>query len=490
MELPDEVLMEVIGYLDLEYKLSVSTGRSTARPAHATLIQTCKRLQRMVTPLLYRDLYFERQDTEKTPASDVRIGLWFRRFFDRFGAFMRTISKKPEFVDYIRSVSYKFFAVDSGSLRVFLEYLARSKNLEHLNIFASPGTLFASLDGVFRDAKDYQPFRGLKSFSAMSESSSQLPASIFFNMVDLPSMQSIKCRIRMPDELEIHAFRLNSMPDADDLPPLQNLMITDSDFTPTLLDLVTSRRSIVNLFVPHLDSQAGRFLFGASAIDAQLACSPASLLPRLLPIRDSLQSLALSNHKIRWEEHDGSCLDLSSFPRLRVIKISDRLLLPYSRSNHAASNREDSIVHLLPPNLEELCICFDSVRGPFCSVQQLEAIAESPLGYDANHFWSNAALSRMSMLDSLAWILQILEVRQNNFPLLQSIKLLECYERHGAMKHWVLYDDVSGLYEDLLRDEHVDTCILIYGPPEPTAASRLARLPMAVRASLLAHSPV
>lgn len=487
LELPDEILISIIKYLDLAFKSPATNGKSTARPSHAAFSRTCKRLQQVVTPILYREVYFERQDTEKTPASDVRIGLWFRRFFDRFGCFVRTISKRPELVEHIRSVSYKFFAVDSASLPSFLEYLARSKNLEELNLIATPGNLFANLDSILRTATDYQPFSCLRSFSVISNSST-LPATVFFSIIDLRSMRSVKCRICMPDEQEIYTYRTYTKPETHDLPPLQDLMITDSDFTPTLLDLVTVRRGVAKLFIPHLEDSGQRYLMDNTIDGPRIPCSPASLQPQLLPLRHILQSLAISNHKIRFEEHDGTVLDLSSFLHLRIVKLSDRLLLPHEGSMKAP-RRGDSVLHCLPPTLEELCVCFDSGRGPFSSVQQLELIAESPPDNLTTCFWSSAMFSEDSIRSCLSWMLELLP-RTSDFPQLRSLTALECYERNGTMKDWVQFDDVPKLYPNLFESEHIRTAVLIYGPPEPVTKSRVSRLPLAVRASLLSQPPI
>lgn len=474
LRLPDEMLMIVFSYLDQPSDSESARGwiRGDTRPVLCALALTCKRLSRIASEFMLREVKL---------ATGHVSSLYSNYTMDRLSKFIRTCNENVHIVNRIRSLQMQcdFSATpDWGATPgdkvpdEVLQVVSESSTLESLSILL-PGATFLSWLPSLTDGSTR--FTHLQSLY-LDCGSIPIHPSTFASMCLLPSLKHIETK--SPVRISILRFNMDPQVPAPiahkckssvetikmtDLVSESSGLCSIASSMPMLRTLCTSMAGPGLRFDDHEathhkgfpNTQGGQF-------------SPHLQQILLRPLLKTLHSLSIISSRVLVKSHDGTFLDLAAFKKLEHLKISIHHLCWTSLQNARRLAQADpppckphrDFLQLLPPNLVTLEIHYDSDQGIFYdphhvyTAYYIEGDPEhtymprntpkkSVLGLMYQELWTK----RISQLDGkdgvrdrLDWLVTLREAKHVKFPRLKNVCVRETYARDWTWKDFDLVE--------------------------------------------------
>lgn len=489
--LPDELLINIISYLDLpsEYGSKQGWSKGDVRPTLCALAVTCRRLSAVARECMLRDVKLATGWTSSFgPVYTTK----------RLRNFSRMCYENPESINYIKSLEMQadFSATpdwgssdDDKAPDILLQRVSRSSSLSRIRLLLpGPGAL-SWLESLlpFNHGPSFFPHLH---YLELDCGSGPIAPLLLLDLCSLPSLKHFKitsplkqassgpsldnmtllktpCRWRLHglaveviNATDVHAPSIHACKMLERMPKLQELHLSVPG---------------PGVFFADPDESHLRFRWGG--MDGSLEFSPAQHKLWLNPVADTLRSLSMFNPQVFIQAHDGSLLDLSNFRQLEHLKISIHFLCQLGLSDARKIAQPDieprvptkSTCELFPRSLQTLEIHYDSDQGIFYDRHHLylahhaghkdqlthlvtrDIPADKILPMMYNELWTdriNSIEGDNGVLRRLAWLFKLRDVRRKEVPKLTTLTVHETYARTWLWKDFNLAALHPGVFFD------------------------------------------
>lgn len=339
LRLPDEILVRILKCLDpfriedrWEARLNGLT-RGGVRPELCAVALTCKKLARLTTEVLLREVNLA---TGYVSSLDPTYSS------NRLRSFIRTCNENPNFVNQIRSLQMQCdfsatpaWGATSDNLLpdTVLQVVSRLSTLNDLSLVLSAASHIQWLPRLligYSHGIEGSVFSNLQSLFLACEDS-PIPPSVLWQILCLPTLRTIE--IDAPVGMRDGALDLTTM--GLFLPPkglysnVEAIYHCDDMSSSTALqELLPSTPKLNHLSATMsgaglvFDDYNSPHHFHTSSPNAQIEFSPFHQQNLLTPIIQTLKYLSLSSRQALISAHDDTLLDLSTFGKLKFLHVS------------------------------------------------------------------------------------------------------------------------------------------------------------------------
>lgn len=506
LQLPDEVLMMILGFLDSPTREEGERGiiRGPTKPELCAIALSCTKLARMARDLMFRDVRL----------ATGHVSSFFTTFSTaRLRNFIRTCTADQHTINKIRTLQLQAdfgttpdwgITKDDTVADTVLQVVSHSLTMEHLSILLPGARFLRWLPSLSPNTPNATTFTRVQSLY-LNCGASAIPPQVFSAICRLPALKQIETPSPVATTWgSITTATINGVASPNSfLPAVNTTHLTSGVETILSSGMLSSSTELQQLifWMPKLKVLVASLAGNAITFDDHMKprhewnwsdhsrpFSPLFQRGLLLPVAHRLQSLTITNPRVLVQDHDASLLDLSDFKNLEHLQISIHHICPASirdrrklaQSNPKICKPRDDFYHLLPPNLETLEIHYDSDQGIFYDPHHLYIaynIETDPrqVGLPI-HFSKSRVLEimykelwtdRISMVygtdsirDRLTWLFRLAEVRESKFPRLESVTVRETYAREWTWKAF----DLSREYPEVFSKLGVKMCVVIRLP--------------------------
>ena len=438
--LPDELLSYITELLDLEF----IHKKRAARPAHVSLALTCRRLSGVVRNSIFRDLCFDKLDSEKTPLSDQRIGLGPTRFFDRLGPLLKVWEKDQAAGNHVRSFYYRYKMVHITMLQSLFRVLSQSNSLKRLTIVDCEERIYMTLQSFLANqTPGFCNLTHVRLETPYPESSRgrrfDCTMQFLHQILAIPALKHFHLQAGCSETGEIDEG-IGLSPPARVEPPLEELHLMHAGCGPTALKSILQLRRTRALIMPHR---------GNLHQDGNAPYRVDDLLNALQSLRRILHTLGVTDSSMRLYGRVGGSFDLRNFTALKKLMISQSLLLQSPINPNQVTIRNESNDPIFPQCLEELAVFYDGATR-FEWDPQREELQYYPPNLEATpegifDLWSGPEDGE-SLDFFMSWMRDLLTRKPENFPYLQKVTVWSCPTVHPAPPEWI-YRDILPLFD-------------------------------------------
>ncbi|KAK5955601.1 hypothetical protein OHC33_003242 [Knufia fluminis] len=495
LSLPDEVLAQIIEYLDVRSVYARPRDNASARPSHVALALTCHRLSHLVRDSVTRDLEFALRDHQHVQQYSRSVTLTAKEDQHRIELLMRTWFDRPELLNRVKTVTIGLHRYSDATVGFeFLSWLSRSTSLFALGLYEATSKDIDNLAFLFHNRKDR--FVNLKRLSVIQADGFKCSPEVVYSLCMLPSLERITIRASITARSVAQGPFLQANPDyrypvVDGVCRTPKQLVFPSwQFETDVLEYILPSVTVRTLVIPHLG--AGHIRATRSSTvrkltdnDRNRPYSPARLNDMLAPARENLEFLKIGNSVLWYYYHDNTKIDLSAFTKLRIVHASSSLLFGPTRiSKNLAVDNE--VWRLLPRSVEDLHVLFDGVQGLFWSVPELDRFRSPDMlmadfdrevvatrhnrAHVTDDIWTAGPGSQSKVSDALSWLTLIFDRKQTHFPQLKSVHVVECHDTHVMRGAWKSFDLLS-IYPTLFAPYNVQISVSIYVPADWDTAS-------------------
>ncbi|KAK5949090.1 hypothetical protein OHC33_009831 [Knufia fluminis] len=456
-DLPDEVLMNVFRFLDLNTReQSRMTEIAPRRPALCALSLTNRRLSNYARELLWRDVRFE--FTRGEPEDAVPHNL------NSVHLFLRTCRRNESHLQRVKSASVQWDCADdiSDDVESLLRALATSLSLTSLScLLYIDHTLLSRLPSLIDCWRT--TFRGLKTLDIWYLDYGEgavhdtLPAELLLQWALLPQLTTLQVNASVSG-----ITREDTIPDHG-TSRLESLILSGPahNIHEDALRMILPRAPAINLLDMPPPGEALRY--GRRRPPHEMReLAPAMMTAWLLPIRHSVRELSIMHGRgCDVPRHDGSSIDLSEFEQLEAVTLAHYLLPASTSSDTAYVIEPHNLWRCLPPGIRTLTIGFCEPHGILYSKESLYCLLRNEETQEYNPFFSQpGAEDRFNKMwcktfktiadirAKIAWLTELIEKDRKRLPRLRKVQVQDAYHMNSpASRLWDLFKQYPFIVE-------------------------------------------